>query len=126
MLAYDRPIWYYTNYRPVSSHLTDHFERYYFAILKTLQKERYSFWCPKTSFDADINFYTPTLKIRLIREDSCELLWDDLYDKLDEIYHLKWRVLDSNDEFETVNRTSNGYLIRDLTPSTSYETSIQV
>lgn len=80
----------------------------------------------KTSFDADINFYTPTLKIRLIREDSCELLWDDLYDKLDEIYHLKWRVLDSNDEFKTVNRTSNGYLIRDLTPSTSYETSIQV
>ena len=61
------------------------------------------------------------LQIRL-----SELIWDDLYDKLDEIYHLKWRVLDSNDEFQTVNRTSNGYLIRDLTPSTSYETSIQV
>ena len=45
----------------------------------------------KMTFEAEIKFNTPALKIRRIREDTCELLWDDLYDKLDEVYHLKWR-----------------------------------
>jgi len=70
-------------------------------------------------------FNTPVLKIRRIREDTCELLWEDLYDKLDEVYVLKWRQLGSN-SFDRVNLTENGFVIRRLIPETEYQVSLQV
>ena len=77
------------------------------------------------SFEAEIMFNTPVLKIRRIREDTCELLWDDLYDKLDEVYVLKWRQLGAT-SFDRVNLTDNGYVIRRLVPETDYQVSLQV
>ena len=79
----------------------------------------------KTIFQTTIKYDTPTLKMRLLREDSAELVWLDQYDRLEEIYHLKWRKT-GDDQYEGVNTTSNSFLIPNLTPSTSYEAAIQV
>ena len=63
--------------------------------------------------------------MRLLREDSVELIWLDQYDRLEEIYHLKWRLA-GDEEYQRVNTTSNSFTISKLTPSTPYEAAIQV
>ena len=64
--------------------------------------------------------------MRLLREDSVELIWLDQYDRLEEIYHLKWRLAGDENEYQRVNTTSNSFTISKLTPSTPYEAAIQV
>ena len=79
----------------------------------------------KSIFQTIITYDTPTLKMRLLREDSVELIWVDQYDRLEEIYHLKWRRI-GDELYQRVNITSNSFTIPHLTPSTPYETTIQV